>query len=111
MSTAELVAVLRRFSLQLTGICSRVFTPPNVPSRNESIVSEEPETPGGVGRWERGETPLDPAAETIIRMIVLEWADQRQSVEEVSKRAVPGADAWQITIDAHDPSDYRKLAA
>lgn len=64
-----------------------------------------------VGRWERGETPLDPAADTILRMIVLEWADQRQSIEEVSKRAVSGADAWQITIDASDPAHYRKLAA
>lgn len=64
-----------------------------------------------VGRWERGETPLDPAAETLIRIIVLDWADQRQSVEEVSRRAVPGADAWQITIDASDPTHYRKIAA
>lgn len=64
-----------------------------------------------VGRWERGETPLDPAAETIIRMLVLETAEARPSVEEISKRAVPGADAWQIAIDASDPTSYRKIAA
>jgi DNA-binding transcriptional regulator YiaG len=64
-----------------------------------------------VGRWERGETPLDPTAETIIRMLVLETVGQQQSVQEVSKRAVPNAGPWQIAIDAHDPSDYRKLAA
>jgi DNA-binding transcriptional regulator YiaG len=63
-----------------------------------------------VGRWERGETPLDPAAETIIRMRVLEWVGRKQSVQEVSKRAVPGAGPWQITIDAHDPEHYRRAA-
>ncbi len=63
-----------------------------------------------VGRWERGETPLDPMAETIIRMIVLQWTDRLLPVEELSKRAVPGADAWQIMIDASDPNDYRKAA-
>ncbi len=64
-----------------------------------------------VGRWERGETPLDPTAETIIRMLMLERAGHRQSVQEVSKRAVPAAAQWQIAIDAHDPSHYRKLVA
>jgi DNA-binding transcriptional regulator YiaG len=64
-----------------------------------------------VGRWERGETPLDPTAETIIRMLVLEQVGQQQPVQEVSKRAVPNAGPFQIAIDAHDPSDYRKLAA
>lgn len=63
-----------------------------------------------VGRWERGETPLDPAAETIIRMLVLEKVGRKQSVQEVSKRAVPGAGPWQIMIDAHDPAHYRKAA-
>jgi len=64
-----------------------------------------------VGRWERGETPLDPAAETIVRMRVLEMVGETQSIQEVSKRAVPASGPWQIAIDAHDPSEYRKLAA
>ena len=64
-----------------------------------------------VGRWERDETPIDPTAETIVRMLVLEMVGQTLSVQEVSKRAVQAGGPWVIRIDAHDPSEYRKIAA
>lgn len=64
-----------------------------------------------VGRWERGETPIDPAAETIIRMLVLDLVGEKQPVQEVSRRAGHSGEPWQIAIDAHDPSNYQKLAA
>ena len=66
-----------------------------------------------VGRWERGEFPIEPTAEALIRLLVVErlkLTTEIGSVEELSGRCVPTAAPQQIVIDGHDPAHY-KLAA
>jgi DNA-binding transcriptional regulator YiaG len=65
-----------------------------------------------VGRWERGETPLQPSAEALIRLLVVDKLslDLTLSVQEVSRRCMPSATVQTITIDGHDASHYRLAA-
>jgi transcriptional regulator with XRE-family HTH domain len=65
-----------------------------------------------VGRWERGETPLDPKAETLIRLHAVEKLDleEFESVEDAARRCVPSAQIEIIRIDGRDPKNYRQAA-
>jgi len=65
-----------------------------------------------VGRWERGETPIQPAADVIVRTLVLEKLGlaQHESIEELSERCVPSATIEIIKIDGRIPGQY-KIAA
>jgi DNA-binding transcriptional regulator YiaG len=58
-----------------------------------------------VGRWERGETPLHPLAEAILRRL----ATERLGLD-ASPHIVPAARAEPIRIDASDPGHYRLAA-
>jgi len=62
-----------------------------------------------VGRWERGETPLDPNADTIIRLVAMERLELTLGVstEVLSQYSIPAAAPKEINIDGHDPSDYK----
>lgn len=62
-----------------------------------------------VGRWERGETPLDPNAETIIRLVAKERLGLTLNLPtaELSQYSVPAARPKPIEIDGRDPSDYK----
>ena len=66
-----------------------------------------------IGRWERGEKPIDGNAELAIRMIAAERLeiDPAISVETMTERCMPSAGFRQIIIDASDPENYRLLAA
>mgnify|MGYP006276521787 CR=1 FL=1 len=65
-----------------------------------------------VGRWERGECPLDQAAEMVIRMKAIEHVDRRElSIAELAERSVYSAVERPIRIEASDPSRYRPVAA
>jgi len=72
------------------------------------IVHKDAQT---VGRWERGETPLDESAETLIRLMTLEVLEHEISVRDVAKQSVSSATPAPHIIDASDPRDYRLLAA
>jgi len=64
-----------------------------------------------LGRWERGEHPIDPNAETVIRLTVIERLGlKQQSVAEVARWSVVTAMPQEIRIDGSDPAHY-KLAA
>jgi DNA-binding transcriptional regulator YiaG len=65
-----------------------------------------------VGRWERGETPLQPAAEVIVRRLAIErlGLEAPLSIEELSSRVVPSARPEPIRIDGSDPEHYRLAA-
>ena len=75
-----------------------------------AMLSKDAQT---VGRWERGETPIDPNAELIIRLIVAEILDINlgRSVQDMTGSYRPAATYQPITIDGRDPSNYRPLAA
>ncbi|MDP2409982.1 MAG: helix-turn-helix transcriptional regulator [Pseudolabrys sp.] len=65
-----------------------------------------------IGRWERGEFPIEPNADALIRLLAVErlklTADV-DGVESLSGRCVPTATPQQIVIDGRDPARYRPL--
>lgn len=66
-----------------------------------------------VGRWERGECPIEPTADALIRLLMVEKLKLNVStgtVAELSGNCVPTAASQPIRIDGHDPSHY-KIAA
>ena len=66
-----------------------------------------------VGRWERGEHPMDGAVEALIRLHAIERLEIKttEGPAEISALCVPGADAHRHVIDGRDPKNYRPLAA
>lgn len=65
-----------------------------------------------IGRWERGEKPIDRSAETIIRVLALQHV--AAAVPDVAKLAtwsVETAGSPPIRIDASDPENYPLMAA
>ena len=72
------------------------------------VVHKDAQT---VGRWERGETPIDESAETLIRLMTLETLNHEVSVRDLARKSVPSATPAPQIIDASDPRDYRLLAA
>lgn len=66
-----------------------------------------------IGRWERGETPVDENAEVVIRTYAAEalGIPREVTIEELARRCVPSAEIEAIEIDASNPNDYRRLAA
>lgn len=72
------------------------------------IVKKDHQT---VGRWERGETLIDPNAEALIRLIAAERLDipAEATIEELARRCVPAAEIQVIMIDGGDPRNYRPL--
>lgn len=65
-----------------------------------------------IARWEKGQTPIDPPAEAIIRMRATEVLGLAayKSVEDVASRCVPSATIELIRIDGSDPKRYRLAA-
>lgn len=73
------------------------------------IVNKDGQT---VGRWERGETPIDPTAETVVRLLALQKVNgEMPPVAEVARLAVASSGDPLFRIDASDPTDYRPIAA
>lgn len=66
-----------------------------------------------IGRWERGEHPIDPNAEAVIRVMAKEHLGLEMSakMDEIVGWCVQTAATQPIRIDASDPTSYRPLAA
>ena len=65
-----------------------------------------------IGRWERGEIPIEPNAEAVIRLLAaerLELKDGAESVEELSRWCVATAASQPILIDGNDPAHYHAI--
>jgi DNA-binding transcriptional regulator YiaG len=65
-----------------------------------------------IGRWERGEIPIEPTADALIRLLAVERLELNadvDGVESLSGRCVPTAAPQQILIDGNDPAHYRPL--
>lgn len=69
--------------------------------------------PLAISRWERGETPVDSNAETLIRLHAIDVLDidLEASVRELSGWSIPSAEEVPIEIDGTDPDNYRPIAA
>ncbi len=72
------------------------------------VVKKDHQT---VGRWERGEVPIDETAEMIVRLLSSERLDLELDVPlaELAKRCVPSAQFQMIDIDGSDPYNYRPM--
>jgi DNA-binding transcriptional regulator YiaG len=72
------------------------------------IVKKDHQT---VGRWERGEKPIDQNAEALIRLLAAERLDLPRdgTIEELASHCVPSAKMQIITIDGGDPRNYRPV--
>ncbi len=66
-----------------------------------------------IGRWERGEHPLDQNAEAIIRVMAKEHLglEINAKMDEITGWCVQTAETQPILIDASDPDSFRPLAA
>ena len=66
-----------------------------------------------VGRWERGESAIDPNAEIVARLLAAErlGVGPDMTVEEMSRNAEWRAQVTEIRIDGSDPKRYRPIAA
>jgi DNA-binding transcriptional regulator YiaG len=65
-----------------------------------------------IGRWERGEHPIDKSAEIVIRARVLQAAAQDlPPMGDIAKWTVSAASEPPILIDASNPDDYQPLLA
>ena len=66
-----------------------------------------------IGRWERGENPIDRAAEVVIRAHALQSAGNAQMplIQDLAIKTTPSANQTPFRIDARNPEDYRPMAA
>ena len=66
-----------------------------------------------IGRWERGETPIDPRAETIIRQHVVDalGLDHQGGIAALARRSVPTAQTQVIEIEAANDGYMLRPAA
>jgi hypothetical protein len=67
-----------------------------------------------IGRWERGEYPLDTTAEIVIRILMLQHVSDAETLPaiDVISGWVGTADSGQaLHIDASDPDHWRPIAA
>jgi DNA-binding transcriptional regulator YiaG len=62
-----------------------------------------------IGRWERGEHPIDKAAEIVIRAKVLETTGGILKMEELARRTLASASQPPFLIDASDPAAYKAV--
>lgn len=72
-----------------------------------NAVSKDVQT---VGRWERGEFPIDPTAETLIRVMALQHVESTlPAVEDMASWSVASSGEPPILIDASDPDNWKPL--
>lgn len=62
-----------------------------------------------IGRWERGEIPMDQNAEFAIRMLAKDKLniDTEMSIEDMLRSCVPSSEPDSIVIDGTDPTHYK----
>jgi len=71
------------------------------------VISKDVQT---VGRWERGEFPIDSTAETVIRVMALQHVEGAlPAVQEMAGWSVASSGEPPILIDATNPNDWKPL--
>ena len=65
-----------------------------------------------IGRWERGENPIDSSAEIVVRAMALQHVmEDLPKIETMATWTIPAAIDEPFVIDARDPEHYQRLAA
>lgn len=72
------------------------------------IITKDAQT---VGRWERGEHPIDQTAETVFRALVLQRLGDggMPPIEELARRNVQSSGERPFFIDASNPANYHEV--
>lgn len=75
-----------------------------------ALVGKDVQT---IGRWERGETPIERSAEMVIRARVLQASSSGAvpPMETLSAWTIVAPSAPPFVIDASNPNDYQPIAA
>lgn len=72
-----------------------------------AVINKDVQT---IGRWERGEFPIDPNAETIIRVLALQHVESVvPAIEEMVGWSVASSGEPPFRIDASDPDNWRPM--
>lgn len=72
-----------------------------------AVVSKDVQT---IGRWERGEFPVDPTADTLVRVMALQHVQSAlPAVEEMAGWSVASSGEPPFLIDASDPSNWKPM--
>lgn len=134
--------VLKDFAIQVDDAGDEVITIPNVNGLHRVLVHAVAIKPGGlapseirflrsemrlsqaelakligkdgqtVGRWERGETPIDQASQMVVRRKAIEYADiDDVAIDALAECSTYSAVQDPIRIQADDPDNYRPVAA
>ena len=64
-----------------------------------------------VGRWERGEVPIENMAEVFVRLKVAGHLSEHILIDECSAKCVQKAKKQPIRIDGSNPKEYKLMAA
>jgi DNA-binding transcriptional regulator YiaG len=74
------------------------------------LVGKDSQT---VGRWERGETPIEQSAEMVVRLHALQLTggDELPSMQDMARWTIKSASNPPFVINAEDPDHYRAIAA
>lgn len=75
-----------------------------------ALVGKDVQT---IGRWERGETPIERSAEIVIRARVLQanGTEALPPMEKLSEWTLASPSMPPFMIDASNPADYQPIAA
>ena len=65
-----------------------------------------------IGRWERGECPIEPSAETLLRIMIIQYLNEGEipNVKELANKSILSGANTQYIIDASDPENYKLVA-
>ncbi len=65
-----------------------------------------------IARWEKNQTPIQPASEIVIRLLAVEKLNlgERGPIEKIAARCVPAETRADIVIDGSGPPRYRLAA-
>ena len=75
-----------------------------------TVVGKDAQT---IGRWERGEFPMDRSADTLVRVLALQHIGEQglPPVEQMAGWSVASSGEPPFKIDASDPANWRPIAA
>lgn len=103
-------AIMEAIALKPTGISGREvrFIRTELGLTQAELAARINKDAQTVARWEKGKTPIDPTADTVIRMIALEHAGRGElpSVQDLASRAVTSSAEPPIRIDATDQENW-----
>lgn len=65
-----------------------------------------------IGRWERGENPIEQSADTLVRIMAIQHLNGGviPSIDELAMKSTPSSIQKPYIIDSKDPKNYKLVA-